>query len=49
MYVDPNIGNIKSIRGKVHEYLSETLDYTTKGELNIDMWKYVKTWLMNFR
>ena len=37
MYVDPNIGNVKSVRGKVHEYFSKTLDYTTKGEVNIDM------------
>ena len=31
MYADPNIGKVKPVRGKVHEYLSMNLDYTTKG------------------
>ena len=26
MYGDPNIGMVKPVRGKVHEYLSTTLD-----------------------
>ena len=37
MYGDPNIGNVKSVRGKVHEYFSMTLDYTTKGEVRTDI------------
>ena len=48
-YVYSNIGKFKSVRGKVHEYLPMTLYYTTKGEVKIDMQKYVKTWLMNFQ
>ena len=43
MYGDPNIGKVLSVRGKVREYLFMTLDYTTKGEVKIDMSKYVKT------
>ena len=43
MYGDPNIGNFKSVRGKFHEYFSMALDYTTKGGVEIDMLKYVKT------
>ena len=42
MYGDPNIGKVKSVRVKVHEYFSMTLDYSTKGEVKIDMRKYVK-------
>ena len=34
MYVDPNIGKFHSVRGKIHEYLSMTLDFTKKGEVN---------------
>ena len=33
MYVDPNNGKIKSVRGKSHEYFSMTSYYTTKGEV----------------
>ena len=42
MYVYPNIGKVKSVRGKVYENISMTLDYTIKGEVKIDMRKYVK-------
>ena len=42
MYVDSNIGKVKSLIGKVHEYLYIPLDYTKKGEVKIDMRKYVK-------
>ena len=42
MYGDSNIGKIKSVRGKVHEYFPITLDYTTKVEVKTDMRKYVK-------
>ena len=31
-----NIEMVKSVKVKVHEYLSMTLDYTTKEELKID-------------
>ena len=33
MYGDPNILNVKSVRGKVNEYLTMALDYTTKLEV----------------
>ena len=48
MYGDPNIGNFKSVRGKFHEYFFMILDYTTKGELNVDMQKYVKKMIDEF-
>ena len=43
MYGFPNIGKVKSVRQKVYEYLSITLDYTTNGEVKSDRQKYVKT------
>ena len=33
MYGYPDIGKVKSVIGKSHEYLFMTLDYTTKGEV----------------
>ena len=48
MYGYPNIGKVKLVRLKVHECLSMTLDYTTKGEVKIDMQKYVKNTIDEF-
>ena len=42
MYGYPNIGYVKSARGKFHDYSVITLDCITKGEVKNDMWKYVK-------
>ena len=36
------------IRIEVHEYLFMTLDYTVKGELNLDLRKYVKNMIDEF-
>ena len=49
MYGDPNIVKVKSVRGKIHEYYSITLDYTTKGEVKIGTQNYVKKDLMNLQ
>ena len=32
-----SIGEVKVTRGKIHEYLGMTLDYTKKGQVSIDM------------
>ena len=48
MYGDPKIGKIKAVRGKVHEYLAMTLDYTKKGEVKIEMKQYVQNMLDTF-
>ena len=37
MYGDPHIGRNKSVRVEFNGYLSMTLDYTTKGEVKIDI------------
>lgn len=33
---------MKVTRGKVHDYLGMTLDYTDKGKLKIDMRDYIR-------
>ena len=48
IYVYPNIGRFKLDRGKFHKYLSMTLDYNTKVEVNIDKRKYVKNMIDEF-
>ena len=48
MYGDPKIGKIKVVRGKVHEYLAKTLDYTIKGEVKGEMKQYVQNMLDTF-
>ena len=48
MYEDTKSVNVKSVRGKVHEYLSMALDYIAKGEVKIDMRKYVKKMIDEF-
>ena len=49
MYGYPNIGYVKSVRVKVNDYLSIALEYTTKGEVKNDMWKYVKNIIDGFQ
>ena len=48
MYVYPNVGKVKSVRGNFHEYLFMDLDYIKKGEVIIDMWKYMKDMIDEF-
>ena len=43
-YGDDEIGKVKSTRGKRHDYLGMTLDYTTPGKVKIDMKNMSKTW-----
>ena len=40
-YGSDDIGHVEASRGKVHEYLVMTLDYTEEVKLNIDMRKYL--------
>ena len=41
-YEDKNIGELKTVRGKLHTYLGMTLDYRTLGEVKLSMLDYVK-------
>ena len=47
-YEDAEIGLLKETRGKVHEYLGMTLDYSVKGEVSINMIKYLENMLEGF-
>jgi hypothetical protein len=48
MYGDPNIGQVKAVRGKRHEYLGMVLDFTQPGKVMIDMTDYVKKMTEDF-
>ena len=48
MYGDPDILKFMSVRVKVHEYLRNTLDYSTRGEVKMDIRKYVKYMIGEF-
>jgi hypothetical protein len=47
-YGDPKIGKVKAHRGKRHDYLGMTLDYSTPGEVKVDMTDYVKGMINEF-
>ena len=38
-YGDKDIGEVKATRGKKHDYLGMTLDYSTNGKVKVDMTK----------
>ena len=48
MYGSNDIGHAEASRGKVHEYLAMTLDYTGEGKLKIDMSKYLDSIITEF-
>ena len=48
IYGDPNIQKVKLVRGKANEYFSMNLYYTKKGEVKIDIQKYVKNMIDEF-
>jgi hypothetical protein len=47
-YASDEIGEIKAVRGKRHDYLAMTLDFTIPGVLQVDMTQYVKQMLQEF-
>ena len=48
MYGDDELGHVTVTRGKHHEYLAMKLDSSKKGEVKIDMTKYVQEMLDTF-
>ena len=42
-------GKMKLCRGKVHDYLGMSLEYTIKGEVKITMIPYIKEMIQDFR
>jgi hypothetical protein len=47
-YASDEIGEVKVMRGKKHDYLAMTLDYSLPGVLRVDMTKYVKSMIDDF-
>jgi hypothetical protein len=47
-YASDEIGEVKVMRGKKHDYLAMTLDYSIPGVLRVDMTKYVKSMIDDF-
>ena len=46
---DTSVGDVKAIRGKVHNYLAMVLDYSFQGEVKINMVNYVKLIVKEFQ
>jgi hypothetical protein len=47
-YGHASIGKIKATRGKRHNYLRMTLDYSTPGQVKIEMIYYIKSMIKDF-
>ena len=47
-YASDEIGEVKVMRGKKHDYLAMTLDYSIPGVLRVDMTKYVISMINDF-
>jgi hypothetical protein len=47
-YANDNIGEVKSTRGKKHDYLAMILEYSSTGVLKVNMVKYVKNMVEDF-
>ena len=43
-----SIGEVKTTRGKVHDYLGMTLDYSVPGQVTVNMKDYVQTMLDSY-
>ena len=41
------IGEVKAVRGKIHDYLGMTMDFSERGQVTIDMTAYVKSMIEN--
>ncbi len=48
MYGGDKTGHVSSTRGKIHEYLGMTLDYTKDGEVQIKMQSYIEDIVKTF-
>ena len=48
MYASDNIGQVKVVRGKKHDYLAMILDYSEDGKLKVDMKYYIEDMLNQF-
>ena len=49
LYGDDEIGRVKAVRGKKHDYIGMILDYSEPGQVSIDMRYYVQGMLDQFK
>ena len=42
------LGEVKTVRGPIHDYLGMVLDFSRKGQVSIDMSRYIKSMVVNF-
>ena len=47
-YASDDIGHVKAVRGKRHDYLAMILDFSIPGVLQVDMTPYVKSMIEEF-
>jgi hypothetical protein len=47
-YGSDNLGHVKVVRGKIHDYLAMIMDFTQEGALKIDIKYYIKGMLEEF-
>jgi hypothetical protein len=47
-YNGDDLGHVKVVRGKIHDYLAMIMDFTQDGALKIDMKCYIKGMLEDF-
>jgi hypothetical protein len=47
-YGNDEIGHVKVVRGKAHDYLAMTLDYNTPGAMKVDMRYYIDGMIEDF-
>jgi hypothetical protein len=48
MHGDTKIAPVKATRGKIHEYLSMKLDYSTPRVMKVNMTEYIKGKIKEF-
>ncbi len=48
-YEEKGIGKVKVTRGKIHDYLGMTLDFSTPGQVKITMIDYIEKMLKDFQ
>jgi hypothetical protein len=47
-YGDTNLGSVKAVRGKIHNYLGMTLDYTTPKKVKLKMKEYIEQMIKEY-
>ncbi len=48
LYGNDELGHVKVVRGKVHDYLAMILDFSIPGAMQLDMRYYIEQMIENF-